>query len=97
MGFARQSLLNGANTIEWHLRKFELKFDCFSTRLYFVSHFALGLEPYPHAISLPLSLSPSLSDCLSGKSTRGMSGGRFVGEGEISEPRVGWLREDARV
>ena len=37
-----------------------------------------------------------LSDCLSGKSTRGMPGGRFVGEEGIPEPRVGWLHDDAR-
>ena len=38
-----------------------------------------------------------VSDYLSGKSTRGMPGGRFVGEGGISEPRARWLRDDARV
>ena len=38
-----------------------------------------------------------LSDCLSGKSTRGMPGGRFVGEERISEPRTRWLRVDAKV
>ena len=36
-------------------------------------------------------------DCLSGKSTRSMPGGRFVGEEGIPEPRVRWLRDDARV
>ena len=42
-------------------------------------------------------LAPQLSDCLSGKSTRGMPGGRFVGGEGILEPRVGWLHDDARV
>ena len=37
------------------------------------------------------------SDCLSNKSTRGMPGGRFVGEGGFPEPRTRWLRVDARV
>ena len=37
------------------------------------------------------------SDCLSNKSTRGMPGGRFVGEEGIPEPRTRWLRVDARV
>ena len=39
----------------------------------------------------------TLSDCLSGKSTRCMPDGRFVGEGGIPEPRARWLRDDARV
>ena len=30
-------------------------------------------------------------------STRGMPGGRFIGEEGIPEPRVGWLRDDASV
>ena len=34
-------------------------------------------------------LARQLSDCLSGNSTRGMPGGRFVGEEGILEPRVG--------
>ena len=38
-----------------------------------------------------------MSDCLSGKSTRGMPSGRFVGEEGIPEPRVEWLRDDARI
>jgi hypothetical protein len=38
-----------------------------------------------------------LSDCLSGKSTRGTPGGRFVGEEGILEPRTRWLRDDTRV
>ena len=42
-------------------------------------------------------LAHQLSDCLSRKSTRGMAGGRFVGEGRIPEPRVKWLCGDARV
>ena len=33
-----------------------------------------------------MHLPASVSDCLSGKSTRGMPGGSFVGEGWISEP-----------
>jgi len=46
----------------------------------------------PHAL-----WGAALSYCLSGKSTRGMPGGIFVGEEGIPEPRVGWLRDDARV
>ena len=43
------------------------------------------------------NLARQLSDCLSGKSTRGMPGSRFVGEVGIPEPRVRWLRDDTRV
>ena len=42
-------------------------------------------------------LARQLLDCLSGNSTRGMPGGRFVGEGGIPEPRARWLRDDASV
>ena len=38
-----------------------------------------------------------VSDYLSGKSTRGMPGGRFVGEEGIPELRTRWLWVDARV
>ena len=38
-----------------------------------------------------------VSDCLSGKSTRGMPGDKFVGEEGIPEPRARCLRDDARV